>query len=379
MGNNTTMEHAPLAQALADQLPDGIPDHIRTLFATVPRHRFLPDIMWGPDRVRYDRTTDPGAWMRAAYWDQPLTTQRDDGREGGMGIASSSSSAPTVMARMLTAADLAPAHSVMEVGTGTGFNAALLCELVGGERVCTMEIDQVIADTARSTLHRAGYAPEIFCHDAETITTDAPEVFHRIIATCQVAHIPPGWLTQLRPSGLLITPWSPSPGTPGGALAVLKKRHGKAEGRFEGSLGFMWARGQRWHRGRAPDVGAIPDHTVRAEGDPRDLLDGESGLLLSLLVPGWACGMRMEPGASEPYLWLTSTSAEPGWAQLHPDGRVEQGGGRRLVKEFETALTWWRAQSAPPVDQFGLTVDEDRRHTVWVHEPQHALWTMPEG
>jgi len=216
--------------------------------------------------------------------------------------------------------------------------------------------------------------PELVHADAEELTPAGEFAFHRVIATCQVAQIPAAWLGLLRPRGLLVTPWAPTPGAPGGALAVLEARAGAARGRFEGSLGFMWARGQRRSGHPAPPVGAAPDHTTRVGGDPRDLLDGEQGVLLSLLVPAWAHGMRMEPGADEPHVWVTSTRG-PGWARLHPDGRVEQGGRRRLVDEFEGALALWRGQGAPPVSEYGLTVTGGGCRSVWLREPGSELWT----
>src|SRR5699024_2234878 len=109
MGNVSSMDHAALAMSLAGRLQDGgTPDHLARLFSVVPRHRFLPDVYWTEDRTRVDRPQDPGTWSRTAYTDQALTTQRDDGAKTGPGIASSSSSAPSVMARMLTAARIEP-------------------------------------------------------------------------------------------------------------------------------------------------------------------------------------------------------------------------------------------------------------------------------
>ncbi|WP_160051417.1 protein-L-isoaspartate(D-aspartate) O-methyltransferase [Nocardiopsis sp. FR26] len=372
------MDYVPLAQALADQLQQqGTPSHIARLFARVPRHRFLPDVMWGQDRTRYDRTEDPAEWLRIAYTDQALTTQRDDGRDGGMGVPSSSSSAPSVMARMLTAARIEPGHRVLEIGTGTGYHAALLSALLGAESVATVEIDGGLADTARAALYTAGYTPDVVVGDGELVETRYP-TYHRIIATCTVSAVPWRWLEQIRGRGRIVTPWSPTPGAPGGVLAPLDMvTPDRAEGRFEGSLAFMWARGQRWPGQPAPAPDARAEHTETVAGDPREpWLDGERSLLLSLLRPGWTHGMRMEPGAAEPYVWLASTECES-WARLHADGRVEQGGRRLLVEEARMAWLWWEAQGRPGVDRFGLTVDRDQgRQTVWLDGPQHAVWSV---
>ncbi|MFE3461390.1 methyltransferase domain-containing protein [Nocardiopsis aegyptia] len=384
MGKTLGMDYAPLARALAEQVrAAGTPDHIASLFHRVPRHRFLPDVMWGEDRTRYDRAADFEGWLRAAYSDEAMTTQLDDGAEGGMGLPTSSSSAPSVVARMLTAARIEPGHKVLEVGTGTGWAAALLAELLGSRNVATVEIDTDVALRARTALHTAGYAPEVIIGDGENPPM-RPDAVHRVIATCQVARIPWAWLDLVRPRGLVVTPWSPTPGAPGGVLAVLERLgRGLGEGAFRGSLAFMWARGQRRPAGVRPGLGAAPDRTDHVEGDPREpWLDGETSLLLSLLVPDWRHGMGMEDGATEPHVWIASTRCGS-WARYHADGRVEQGGRpRALAEEFRVGLDWWRARGEPGVDRWGLTVDRSTgRQTVWLDSPSAPLWSAhrPSG
>lgn len=377
MGHTTRMDHTPLAAALADHLREqGTPEHISRLFAQVPRHRFLPDLMWGEDRTRYDRTTDPEAWMAAAYSDQPLTTQRDDGTEGGRGIASSSSSAPSVMARMLVAAEIEPAHQVLEVGTGTGYNAALLSRMLGGGQVTTVEIDGTLAETARSALYTEGHYPTVIVGDGEQVGAGRPN-FDRIIATCTVAQIPSTWMVQMRGRGKIVTPWAPTPGAPGGVLAALDTTgHGVAHGRFEGGLSFMWARGQRWPDQPAPRPHALAHQVDQTTTDPREpFLDGDQALILSLLMPSWSYGMRVAPDAEDPHVWLASTRCSS-WARLHADGRVEQFGARMIATEADNAMRWWQSKGRPAVSEFGLTVDLDHGiQTVWTHGPEHALWS----
>ncbi|WP_285729426.1 methyltransferase domain-containing protein [Nocardiopsis sp. ATB16-24] len=377
MGHTTDMDHAPLAISLAEHLRDqGTPEHIARLFARVPRHRFLPDVYWMDTRERVDRAEDPETWLRTAYTDQALTTQRDDGAEGGMGIPSSSSSAPGVMARMLTAARIEPDHRVLEIGTGTGWNAGLLSELLGARNVSTVEIDPSVADQARLHLYTAGYGPDVVVGDGERTESRYAD-YHRIIATCTVSQVPWRWLEQVRDRGRIVTPWSPTPGAPGGVLAALDSvTPTRVEGRFEGGLSFMWARGQRWPGQPAPSPDATAEHVETVDGDPREpWLDGEKALLLALMRPGWAFGMRMAPGATEPHVWLASTTCDS-WARLHSDGRVEQGGRRLLVEEARTTWRWWAAQGRPTLSDFGLTVDRDRGcQTVWLRDPQHAVWS----
>ncbi|MET9713182.1 rRNA adenine N-6-methyltransferase family protein [Nocardiopsis alba] len=363
-----------LARELAARLPG--PEHVRAPFATVPRHRFLPDVLWDENSVRHDRSADPDAWTRTAYTDQALVTQRDDGREDGTGLPTSSSSAPTVMARMLTAARIEPRDRVLEIGTGTGYNAALLSTLVGDDRVTSIEIDPRIAARARRSLIEAEFTPTVLTGDGENFATGLPgPAYDQAIATCTVGRVPAVWIRQVREHGRIVTPWAPTPGAPGGVLAVLDVADGRAEGRFEGGLAFMWARGQRRAGHRSP-VGAEADTVTRVDGDPREpWLDGEQALLLSLLMPGWAHGMGQEDDAEEPYVWIASTTC-PSWARLHADGRIERSGEWNLVDQVAQVREWWHDQGEPGYTDFGLTVDLAReRQTLWLHEPHQTLWS----
>ncbi|WP_306368270.1 methyltransferase domain-containing protein [Nocardiopsis sp. CC223A] len=374
-----TRDHRPLARALAADLQaEGVPGRIADLFTSVPRHLFLPDVYWTIDGTRYDRGADPDGWLRTAYSDQALTTQYDDGAEGTgtMGIPTSSSSAPAIMARMLAAAELGSGHRVLEVGTGTGYNAALLSELLGEGRVVTIEIDHRVAVKARTALAVAGYRPGLLTGDGENLSSSSGAGHDRIIATCTVAEIPLSWMEVLRPLGRIVTPWAPSPGLPGGLLAVLDDEGERLSGRFEGALAFMWARGQRGPARAPSGPGAVVGAVEQVDGDPRkSWFDGEMSVLLSLLVPDWFFGLRMEPGAVEPYVWVASTRCAS-WLHLHADGRVEEGGSRRMFAEFTAGLARWRDEGSPGIGAFGLSVDRatgDR--TVWLRAPEYPLWT----
>lgn len=363
-----------LARDLAAQLPG--PEHVRALFARVPRHRFLPDVMWGPGRAQYNRAANPNAWMRAAYTDQALTTQHDDGAaEGGRGVPTSSSSAPSVMARMLTAARIEHHHRVLEIGTGTGYNAALLASMVGDDRVTSIEVDPDVAARARRSLIEAEFAPTVLTEDGEGRRVGYQPPCDRLIATCTVSRVPDVWLRQIHGRGRIVTPWAPTPGVPGGVLAVLDVDGDRAEGHFEGGLTFMWARGQR-QAGHVAPAGSEADTVKRVDGDPREpWLDGDQALMLSLLMPGWRYGMRMEPDAEEPYVWIASTTCSS-WARVHADGRIEQGGPRRLVDQAAQVRAWWQDRGEPDYADFGLTVDLVRGHqSVWLREPSWTLWS----
>jgi len=106
-------------------------ERILDAFARVPRHEFLP-----------------GVALDAAYTDDAIVT-RDEG-----GVPTSSSSQPSLMARMLEQLELGAGDRVLEIGAGTGYNAAVMAEL--GAAVTTVELQAEVAAAAREHLRAAG-------------------------------------------------------------------------------------------------------------------------------------------------------------------------------------------------------------------------------
>jgi protein-L-isoaspartate(D-aspartate) O-methyltransferase len=155
---------------------------VRQAFLNVPRHLFVP-----------------GVYLEAVYRDNVIVTKRDR-----TGAPVSASTQPSVMAQMLNALDVRPGQHVLEIGTGTGYNAALLADLEGeGGQVTSLEIDDEIADAARAHLERAGVGRVQIVHvdGARGHPEGAP--YDRIIATASAWDPPVEWEDQLAPGGLL--------------------------------------------------------------------------------------------------------------------------------------------------------------------------------
>ncbi|MFF8472658.1 methyltransferase domain-containing protein [Streptomyces sp. NPDC015414] len=198
----------------------------REAFATVPRHLFVPyyyvGVRGGYER-RWGQNPDPEArerWVRGAYDDTPLATRLRDGE------LLSSSSQPSLMALMLVALRVEDGDRVLEVGAGTGYNAALLAHRLGDDGlVTTVDLDPEITESARQHLAAAGYRPAVVTGDgARGVPERAP--FDRIIATCGLPTVPGAWLAQCRPGGRILTPLAT------GLLALTVRGPGHAEGRF---------------------------------------------------------------------------------------------------------------------------------------------------
>ncbi|GAB3440109.1 methyltransferase domain-containing protein [Streptomonospora sediminis] len=361
---------AELAAAL-DTAPE-----IAAAFAAVPREAFIPDRVW-PTHLGdpLDRADDPRTWAELIYADQPIVTQVDDGQVGGIGRPSSSSSMPSMMARMLQAADLGQGSRVLEVGTGTGYNAAVLCELVGAGNVTTIEVDPAVAEDARRRLAALGRNPASLVGDGSASVEGGP--FDAVIATCSVIGVPPAWITQTRPGGVVVTPWAPAPDLPSGLLArLVVGADGAATGRFAGTSSFMRLRSQRWTGGPPHDLDADPEVRTRADGDPRDVVMEDAGLQLALMTGPWRLGMRWDSPRADPYVWISATTS-PSWVRLHGDGRVEQGGPRRLWEELVEARRWWEENGRPAVTGYGLSVDTAGNHRVWFGAPDGPSWRHP--
>ncbi len=160
-------------------------DRVAEAFETVPRHLFIPDRP-----------------LKQAYADRAIITKVVDG------VGVSSSSQPAVMAVMLEQLELAPGQRVLEIGAGTGYNAALLAHLVGPTgRVTTVDIDPDVAAQARTYLQTAG------ARRVAVVAADggfghregAP--YDRIMATASCWEIPQPWIDQLVEGGLLVLPF----------------------------------------------------------------------------------------------------------------------------------------------------------------------------
>jgi protein-L-isoaspartate(D-aspartate) O-methyltransferase len=159
-------------------------ERVAAAFARVPRHVFIPDLP--PEDV---------------YTDRSIAIKLQDG------IPISSSSQPAIMAEMIEMLELRGGERVLEIGAGTGYNAALLAELVAPSgSVVTIDVDAELVTAARRHLDDAGY-PHVRALCADGVYGDpAGAPFDRIVATVGADAIPRAWIEQLREGGRLVAP-----------------------------------------------------------------------------------------------------------------------------------------------------------------------------
>ncbi|MFD9724012.1 methyltransferase domain-containing protein [Streptomyces sp. NPDC059072] len=293
----------------------------RAAFTAVPRDVFVPyfwtgrgaghERLWGED-------TDPerrARWLRGVYADTPLATRLRDGR------LVSSSSQPSLMAKMLAALEPADGDDVLEIGAGTGYNAALLCHRLGDEHVTTVDLDEEITESARAHLARLGYHPTVVTGDgARGCPSRAP--FDRIMVTCTLPMIPVAWLGQCRPGARILAPLST------GLIALTVRDPGFAEGRFLHTPAYFVPL-------RGATAAPPPTEIVEGHGLPYEMVENERFQFMLVLTDG----------------------------VLHP----------------REALDLWRREDRPGRERFGVTVSADGQWS-WLDDPQGPyVWPLGDG
>ncbi|MFB8018713.1 methyltransferase domain-containing protein [Streptomyces rubiginosohelvolus] len=294
----------------------------RTAFAEVPRHLFVPFFyvhgIGGYERLGAE-DADPGQrsrWLHGVYADGALATWLKDGE------LVSSSSQPSLMALMLDALAVADGHTVLEIGTGPGYNAALLAHRLGDPAVTSVDLDPEITESARGHLAAAGYHPTVITGDG---ALGCPEraPYDRIIATCTLPSVPQSWPEQCRPGALILAPLATG-------LVLLEVRataHGpRAEGHFLHTPAYF-----------VPLRGALPlaDGLRHLGGLPRRVAGDDLFRFL---------------------LTLTAGTLDP-----------------------HEALSLWEREGRPQRERYGITVGQGRQWA-WLDDPQGPYtWPLAAG
>jgi protein-L-isoaspartate O-methyltransferase len=346
------------------------------VFRAVDRAEFLPDRVWvEEDNTGYqplDRATEPRRWWRAAYSDQVIVTQFDDGDTLWPTVGrrpSCSASMLSAVLGMLDVWDAQPGHRVLEIGTGTGYNTALLAHYLGDEQVSTVEIDPALGEQARANLAAAGYQPSVVCGDGGAgHPSGAP--FDRVLATetVRLGELPYAWVAQTAPGGRIVVPVRTEI-TSGPVVAFTVQPDGAASGRAVPlSVGFMELRAQRSPLG---DLRGLRWDDPDADTHTTDLAPWT---VFNGLDQRWVVGRRLRgcrwwhwpPTSERPHvLWLLDPTSRS-WASAAYSTdpgpfTVRQHGPRRLWTEAEAAYHWWQHAGQPSVQAWEFLITPDRQ------------------
>jgi len=332
---------------------------VEAAFRRVPRHLFIDRA-----KVWFDEEREWREVVCDHEHPEPEVLDRIY-RDGVIQISdSSTSSEPTCMAWMLEDLQLAPGMRVFEVGTGSGWNAALIAEVVGdASLVYSVEVDEALADSARRHLEEAGYggATVIAGDGAEGYGAEAP--YDTIIVTCGCSDLAPAWVEQLSEGGTMLCPLSLAPW--GDPPLLLRKEEGELAGRFTRWMSFVVCTSdlvscpvppERMDIEQALALGARrspePHFALSSSLTDRDLV-WSFFLLLSLhMVPEerlvtahevFPCGLA-DRVAGEACV-------------LTPDGKqIQVVGGTRPLERFQNLARQWQNLGCPRLKDYAVTL-----------------------
>lgn len=343
-------------------------------FRGVDRAAFVPDRYWydspDEDAVPVDRGAQPDLWYEVANSNAPIITQFDDGAvkwpaRGWRPTASAS--APSGVAKMLALADVQPGHAVLEIGTGTGYHAALLSRIVGPTgRVTTVEVD---ADAYESAFVRLrGFGVLAHLHDGTWPLPGGAARFDRVIVTATVmaGRMPYWWVASLRAGGRLVAPMGLDMMT-GPVVALDARREGVAVGR---ATDTMWASYMhlRSHRPERFDFAGVTTEgraaaaasTTNVEPWPL-LLNDDKLFAVAVALRGCRYDIERDDDGEPVTAWLGDPMSGS-WASVAASERehvweVRQHGPRLLWDEAVAAHRWWLRRGEPAAEDWWWRVD----------------------
>ncbi|WP_328392325.1 ATP-grasp peptide maturase system methyltransferase [Streptomyces sp. NBC_00390] len=368
-----------MAKALAEDGVLGDPAW-RAAVEAVPRHRFVPGFylpaderdgqgltVWEPVTAELDY----GRWLAAAYSDITLITQFDSdepdwkqpaARHGG--VPTSSSTLPSLVLQMWADADLHEGHTVLEIGTGTGYSTALACQRLGSTDITSIEVDPHRLETAASALYGCGYTPTLAVADG--LYGYWPQArYDRIVAACSFRAVPPALLAQARPGGKILLTLS---GWLYGYARVLLTvaENGTAEGPLlPGTISFMSARTHA-----APALGnpahwaaGLPDKSRIARHSP-DRINAatDEAFHLRFLAQSAVPHAQLTMVGNIVHLVDVVTGSAAALTPNTGTWEVREGGPVPLWERIERLLDAYDAAGRPGPEAFKLHVYDNGQH-----------------
>lgn len=339
---------------------------------STPRHLLVP--RWfdqNRDHEAWDLRDGPSdeqAWLERAYdGHRTLVTQVEsvhaDHAEPGNsydGWATSSATLPGLVIDMYRHARIFDGADVLDVGTGSGYGAALLTGRLGAEHVTSIDIDPYLTTKAAERLASFGAHPRILTADA---TSDLLGTYDRIVPMVSMPAIPASWLTALRPGGRFVFSLS------GGSVLITadKTPDGGARGRVEyDCAAFMPAR----HGPGSKTRTGIPQHVRHDDGEdittsPYPVVDPAWGweldAVLSVIAPGITCRSHTDKQTGITTTWMVHDDGS--WARAsgkdNEPAVTHQSGPRRLWNLLDDLRRYWLTHGALPLRGAKVRIDPD--------------------
>ncbi len=366
---------------------------VEAAFKQVPRHPFIDHffllerndrrIQWRQVQPSTVQNTD--AWLRAVYTNQPVVTAFDE-----YNTPTSSSSSPDAMAFMLEASELGPGMRVLEIGTGTGYNAALLAHIVGDpHKIFTVEIDTALAHRAQHILDQVvGQGITVYAGDGlHGYAPGAP--YERMIATGSYHKVPLDWLDQLQPGGMLLMNLRGHLGACAFLKIVKVGPRRVAHGTFLAGSDFMELRDAQ-----APSY-RVTDLVARYLGRPAV---AQRSFTCAAFDPSllWDHRLEFRLQLSFPEMYFTSVQVDPMCpclidttsdtmlvfrpAERQDEWLVEIKGQEQLWKRVAQVYGWWVDTGGADLDAYRLEIDALGKQRVMLASKDggyERTWMLP--
>ena len=361
-------ETEQLVKEIEQELGRTLHPQVRQAFLQVPRHLFVEQY--------YQQRGNSFHWdlvpatMEQIYRDQPLVTQIDQ-----RGRPASSSSQPSAMAVQLEALDVIDGHSILEIGTGTGYNAALVGILVGHRgAVTSIDIDANLVQTAKRHLATARSTNVQVLQGDGFAGYAAHAPYDRILATCAVQSIPHIWVDQLKHQGVLVCNLVTS-------LASLFVRVQKNEAReLDGGLLDINAAYMLMHTGPFPPktsvdwqrYDSLPYTSVRLSENFEMLLQKAAySLLLHSFLPGVTRRYRGSSNQVSLYLLTQDTAI-----QVKEEVLTIYGNHRWMERQIKRSIDLYEKLNHPGISNYRVLIEE---HQVMVHIADQTFYVPKFG
>ncbi|MDX3001477.1 ATP-grasp peptide maturase system methyltransferase [Kribbella solani] len=367
----------------------------RDAVEAVPRELFIPafferiddsvQTLWRPVTPELVPESER---LALTYTNETWVTQLDHSvgpMDSGVpvpGVPTSSSTLPGLVVRMLEELQVEDHHQILEVGTGTGYSAALLSHRLGGGRLTSVEVDPMVADRAANSLRTAGYEPRLVVGDGLAgHRPDSP--YDRVIATCSVRHIPPAWISQTKAGGQILTTMLGWLQASSGLVRLEVSGPGTADGEFlPGTDSFMPARPHEPPAVPADLIAWIDElsSTERPTTAGAEILDPWDGWTSSFIAQLAAPTAQLvtfavDDGPMTAYLIDTAHGA---FAALpEGSGTVRQGGEAAVWDAVEDSIDSWREAGSPELDRFRVRVTPDRQVVYYERLGGPLSWELP--
>ena len=331
-------------------------DWMRQALFNVPRHLFIEQYYDGdgPDGIVHVNSPNPTPkQLKAIYSNRGLMIREDP---------HSAASQPSLIFGMLDALKLTHGQKVLEIGTGSGWNAGLIAFSVGDDSlVYSIDLQVDLVEKAREHLSAAGFT------GVNLRTGDGGlgwhgETFDRIIVTVGSPDIPPAWIESLADDGILVMPLKTRGA--GDPILQLHKQGNTLTGTFTQWAGFMDLQGNFKSSiedplepssdpvveallQKEPTVAPLPAYVgsdcafyLRLNGEPMETLweyqeqRGMNAVLLDRELPG---------------LCVPRSVIEP-----KPENRVDAYGNPQIVDRFITGIEAWINLGSPKITDYHI-------------------------